>query len=482
MNVFKTIVQWTRHQSWGTGFVVALWVSGPVLAADTPTPEGDSFWNTAVPVAKPTPEKKSAPPVEKTKSPEPPKEINPRVSTETQDRLDALEKRVTELSQMAETAIKTSSSSGWTTGVKEGAGFFWASPDKAWIMKMMGFFQFDHRWTDAQGANQRAGSNKPVSNEFLIRRARLDFVATVNSKTELFMELETGVGTANAAASDFGLIIGQVTHTFATPFQVRLGKMLSPFSNENGLRSSRALDTAERYAAVNTLVGLPAIEAQTGAMVLGQWAKGRYGYYLGAYNGNGTAVANYKENNSQKNIVSRLNWKPWAAGTGAMAATAFGVAADWDRELTQTLTLKTLGGTSLSSLTENGDRLGFSADLVVPITKWVEIRGEGLHVRFGDNRSKLYGGFGQVMVNAWKTSRGAGFSPLIRAESAVISDPQTESISRVNILTIGWNATLNKNVTWQMNYLPTSFRHQGTGQIAPVGHYDELINRIQVKF
>ncbi len=459
--------------------------------AETPAPTSEaSFWGTAAPADKPAPAKA---PAATPKPPEPAKEAKPNISAATMERLDALEKEVAELSAMQEAEPKTAAPASWTTGYKDGgSGFFWASPDQAFVYKMMGYAQFNHQWTDARGAALRAGSAKPVSNDFYLRRARLDFSGTVYKNTELFVEIEGAVGTtpgatsttASAKQSDFALVEAKITHKVVDPFQLRFGKFLTPFSNENTFRGSRALDTVERYAALNTMILLPALDTQNGVMTFGQWAKGRYAYYAGVFNGNGRQGDNYRDNNSQKNLQGRFAWKPLAAHTGPMSNMSFGLGVDWDRELGQTLTLATLGGTTLNTLNVTGDRLGFSPDVFVPVGKWLEIRGEALFERFNDSRTDMYGGFGQVMWNIFKTEKGFGLSPLVRAESAVMSESVDQTISRLNILTVGWNFYFNKNVRWQCNYIPSHFRYTGSdaATILKEGHYDEVLNQFQVKF
>jgi hypothetical protein len=443
----------------------------------------DTFWNTATtdkPAAKP------APPAPKPAEPPAGRESKPSVSAELLERLNSLEKKVAELSAPKEAAPATAS---WTTGYKDGGGgFFVASPDQAFVFKLLGYVQANHMWMDTADARLRANGGRPVSNDFFIRRARIDFAATVHKNTEVFVEFEGGVPTnapqASSVQSDFALIEAKITHRVVDPFQLRFGKFLVPFSNENALRSSRALDTAERYAAVNTLVTSPAIECQQGVMVMGHWAKKRYDYALGVFNGNNRTVDNYRDDNSQKNVAGHFTWKPLAAKSGSMSGLAFGLGWDWDRSLAQTLTLRTLSGSPLSTLDVKGDRLGFSPDLYVPVGKWVEIRGEALMERFNDSRANLYGGYGQVLWNVFKTDKGMSFQPLVRAESAVTSESVNDTISRLNILTVGWNFHLNKNVVWRMNYLPTHFRYTGSdaATTAKEGHYDEVINQIQVKF
>lgn len=492
----------------GTLVLLISSASGVALAETPAATSESSFWGTAVPADKPAPAKT---PAAAPKQAEPPREVKPSLSAETLERLDTLEKKIAELNAMNDAAAKATAEaratagtnvpanvpSGtnvpWTTGYKDGGnGFFWASPDQAFVYKMMGYVQFNHQWTDARGAAIRAGSAKPVSNDFYLRRARLDFSGTVFKKTELFVEIEGAVGTtpgatsttASAKQSDFALVEAKITHKFGDPFQLRFGKFLTPFSNENTFRGSRALDTVERYAALNTMILLPSLDTQNGVMTFGQWAKGRYAYYAGVFNGNGRQGDNYRDNNSQKNLQGRFAWKPLAAKTGPMSAMSFGLGVDWDRELGQTLTLATLGGTTMNTMSVEGDRLGFSPDVFVPVGKWLEIRGEALFERFNDSRANMYGGFGQVMWNIFKTEKGFGLSPLVRAESAVMSESVGQTISRLNILTVGWNFYFNKNVRWQCNYIPSHFRYTGTdaATISKEGHYDEVLNQIQVKF
>lgn len=449
--------------------------------AQTPPPTTEaSFWGTAATTDKPTPAK---PPVAAPKPAEPARDVKPNPNAATLERLDALEKKIAELSAAKESESK--SPAQWTTGYKDGGGgFFWASPDQAFLFKMLGYVQANHMWMDNKDAVIRASGGKPVSNDFYIRRARLDFSATVYKNTELFVEFEGGVPTNAANQSDFAMIEAKINHRIVDPFQLRFGKFVVPFSNENAYRSSRALDTAERYAAVNTLIGSPALESQIGAMAYGNWAKKRYDYALGVFNGNNSTTQNYRDDNSQKNIVGHFTWKPRAAKSGPMSGLSFGLGWDWDRSLAQTLTLRTLAGTSMSTLNVKGDRLGFSPDMYIPVGKWLEIRGEALMERFNDSRANLYGGFGQVVWNIFKTDKGMGLSPLVRAESAVVSESVNDSISRLNILTVGWNFYVNNNVLWRCNYLPTHFRTLGTdtATLAKAGHYDELINQLLVKF
>lgn len=456
---------------------------GLTAFAETPAPTSEaSFWNNTVPAEKPSPPKS---PAAAPKPTEPARAVKPSLPAETLERLEALEKRVAELSAVKETEVKSPPPAQWTTGYKDGGGgFFWASPDQSFLFKMLGYVQVNHMWMDNQDARIRANGGKPISNDFYIRRARLDFSATVYKNTELFVEFEGGVPTSGSSQSDFAMIEAKINHRIVDPFQLRFGKFVAPFSNENAYRSSRALDTAERYAAVNTLIGSPALESQIGAMAYGNWAKKRYDYALGVFNGNNSTVQNYRDDNSQKNVVGHFTWKPRAAKAGPMSGLSFGLGWDWDRSLTQTLTLRTLAGTSMSSLSVKGDRLGFSPDMYIPVGKWLEIRGEGLFERFNDSRANLYGGFGQVLWNVFKTEKGMGFSPLVRAESAVVSESVNDSISRLNILTVGWNFYINKNLLWRCNYLPTYFRSVGTSNatLANAGHYDEVLNQIMMKF
>lgn len=408
------------------------------------------------------------------------------------DELSDLRSRVEALeSKLAAQPAAPSAGSGWQSGYNAGGGgFFLQSPDKAFALKILGYVQSTFTYWDDNAAAARAGAGRRVSNDFAIRRARMDWLATLNRNTEFFVEFDGGPGTAAPSAtanhSDFALVEARLTQRFSNAFSLRLGKYTTPFSSEN-FRSSRAIDTAERYVALNSLFGLPATDVQFGAMALGNLAKNRLTYYAGVFNGNGRANDNFRDNNSSKEVQGKLVLRPWEGTSNVLAKASFGVGVDWDREPPgQTLALTTLGGARVASLGASaihGTRLGYSFDFFLPIRR-LELRGEGLHFTF-DNGSNvdanLYGGFAQASFNVWSNGAGASFAPIVRAETAVISSDITGSQARLNTLTVGWNAWLNPNVRWQLNYIPSSFSSTGGAGVVANQHFDEVISQIQFK-
>lgn len=360
---------------------------------------------------------------------------------------------------------------GWKTGYQEGGGgFFMEDPAGDFKLRVLGYVQFLFNYFDDQEQEARFPSGEPVSNDFSIRRARMDFLATLYGNTEFFIEYDGQGGS-------FSLIEARMTQRFHEAFQVRLGKFTTQFSNENRT-SSRAIDTIERYAALNSLFLLPALDVQMGAMVFGNVCDRRYTYYAGVYNGNGRASTNLRDDNSEKEVQLRLDVRPWVNAGSTLKDAQFGVAFDWDREAIQSLRLTTLHFTTLSSVAlSSSSRVGYEADAYLPVGR-LKLRGEGIWYEFDDADTALYGGFVQAAYDVWSGRNGALVQPLVRAQAAVISDDRSDILSRVNILTIGWNAWLNKNLRWQLNYNIHDFTHSGPG--AAVG--DRSLDGVQMEF
>src|SRR5262245_43074342 len=105
--------------------------------------------------------------------------------------------------------------------------------------------------------------------DFSIRRARIDFAADFYDDYSIFVEFDGGPTNAQTGQSDFGLVEARINWKIVEDdVQLRAGKFISPFSQEN-FRSSRDIDTVERYMALNSIFALPALDAQFGAMLYG---------------------------------------------------------------------------------------------------------------------------------------------------------------------------------------------------------------------
>jgi len=401
--------------------------------------------------------------------------------SDLREKVNRLELKVNQM----EVAPAPTPSGFWKTGVKEGGGgFFLESPEKDFSISFLGYVQSQWNYWGDNSSRVRAGTGRPVSNDFSIRRARLDWIATLYKNTEFFVEIDGAPATSSTATSDFALVQARLTQEFCDAFSLQLGKFTTPFSTENA-RSSRAIDTVDRYVALNSFFGLPATDVQFGAMAMGNVFYNRVSYNTAVVNGNGRANDNFRDNNSSKEVQVKLTVRPWEGGQSALSKASAGVGFSWNRELTgQTLALNTLGGARVAAVgLSTHTRVGYSFDFVLPVNK-VELRGEGLAATFRKGAAvdaTLYGGFLQASYALWKGNGGASFAPLVRAESAVISNDLTGGSGRLNSLTIGWNAWLNPNVRWQLNYVPSSASSTGGVSGQPNQHYDEVFSQVQFK-
>ena len=229
-----------------------------------------------------------------------------------------------------------------------GGGVFVKSPDGQALFRLYGYAQPTFTYTDED--NGLAFEQT----DFRVRRARLDFAADYQERYKLFVELD------GAPADGTALVEAYVQAAYVKDrHYLRFGKFITPFSTEN-LRSSRALDTVERYLALNAAFSLPALDVQFGPMLWGYLDRGKkVSYYLGVWNGNSSAGAavvsgqrgNARDNNGDKEVQGRLNVK-WSD------ALTTGAAFDSDREEEQTLTLASYSGGRFIGLTVRGQRRG----------------------------------------------------------------------------------------------------------------------------
>lgn len=404
-------------------------------------------------------------------------------------KIESLEQRIDKMATATPAA-----GGGWTGGYKEGGGgFFLASPDQAFMLRILGYVQANWAYLDSNAARIRAGAGRAISNDFFIRRTRMDWLATLYQNTEMFVEFDGGPGTnptlsapsgggaVSGSQSDFALVEARLTQRICDALYLRFGKFTTPFSSEN-FRSSRAIDTAERYAALNSAFGLPALDVQMGVMAFGNVLNNRLAWYAGTFNGNGRANDNFRDNNSAKEVQLKVVGKPFG---GRLSKASVGLGFDRNREAaTQTLALATLGGARVASIAGiTGDRTGYSADAHIPLGRF-DFRTEALTFEFDDPTvdASLFGGFVQASYDVWRGARGASFAPIVRAETAVIDNERTGGQARLNTLTVGWTAWFNSNVRWQVNYLPSTFSSRGGLSTTSANqHFDEVISQIQFK-
>jgi hypothetical protein len=287
--------------------------------------------------------------------------------------------------------------------------------------------------------------------DFAIRRSRLDFIAELEDTYQLFIEFEGGISTSPASPSDFGLIEARLNWKLkGDALQLRMGKIATPFSNES-FRSSRDLDTIERFIALNSILGLPGVDAQFGAMLHGEiGADRRIGYYLGAFNGNGRLNDNLSDDNGAKEIVAKLTY--------AEGGFSGGLGLDYSREEAQELALSSLAFDPFVSVPVEGRRLGVSGDALWEAGRW-SLRSEALFLRFAapdHERVSLVGGFLQPAVFL-RGDKSSGIQALLRAEIARLDADTGNDGDTLLACTLGANWFVNPHVRVQLNAILQHF-------------------------
>ena len=355
-----------------------------------------------------------------------------------------------------------------------GGGLQFASPDEYFKFRLLGYVQAQATLTD--GANDNSFEN----GDFRIRRARIDFLADIADDYQFLVELD-GAGASGAALVEARLNARLLDDTL----QLRLGKFTTPFSSEN-FRTSRSIDTVERYIALNAAFSLPALDVQNGAMLWGNLPLGpereegftpSLTYYAGVFNGNSSAGSNgnARDSNGDKEFQAKLAYQPtphWTLGVGY----------DHNDAEDQVLNLASLSGTSFIRVPVEGVRNGVSADFLYQKDQF-SLRGEGLYINFHDADVSLFGGFLQAayFVNG---DEGGGFQPLVRLETAQLDGDALLGIdgSSISAVTVGFNWFLNGNVRWQLNYVGEYFDGAGNASVGSDGFRSSVLSQFQIKF
>jgi phosphate-selective porin len=367
----------------------------------------------------------------------------------------------------------------WTAGLNpQGGGLFVKSPDGKTLFRLYGYAQPTVTYTD------RDNGTSFEEADFRVRRARIDFTVDYDDRYKLFLEYD------GASADGTALVEAWAQAAYIRGrHYLRFGKFITPFSTEN-LRSSRAMDTVERYLALNAMFGLPALDVQFGPMLWGHLgAEKRVTYYVGAWNGNAAANAavvsgqrgNARDNNGDKEVQGRLNvqWTP---------ELTTGVAVDLSREEAQTLTLPSYSGGRFLAVPVQGDRRGVNLD-----AHWKRGRlsfdSEWLGFEFEDSDTELRGGYVQAAWWARGSEAEGGFQPLIRAEIAELSHTGREDAvqaldgSRIEAVTLGVNIWPEGRVRWQVNLIGEHFDGRGNGSfLADSGWRPTALAQLQIKF
>jgi hypothetical protein len=374
-----------------------------------------------------------------------------------------------------ERQLKEREAHRWTAGINpQGGGVYVKSPDGQALFRLYGYAQPQFTYTDKD--NGLAFEQT----DFRVRRARIDFAADYQERYKLFVEVDAAPTDGTALVEAYV----QAAYVKDRHF-LRFGKFITPFSTEN-LRSSRALDTVERYLALNAAFSLPALDVQFGPMLWGYLDSGKkVSYYVGVFNGNSSAGAavvsgqrgNARDNNGDKEIQGRLNVK-W---TDALTT---GAALDSDREEDQTLTLASYSGGRFIALPVRGQRRGYDLD-----AHWksgrLSLDSEWLGFDFRDSATRLDGGYAQVAYWARGSEADGGIQPLVRAELAQLSGDALRPVDgrKITAVTAGANVWLNGWTRWQINLIGEHFDGRGNGSFkAGSGWRPTVLSQLQIKF
>ena len=357
-----------------------------------------------------------------------------------------------------------------SVGLKPGGGGYFIQGDD-YSFRLLGYAQ-------AVGSLYDSRLDREDGNgDFSIRRARIDFLADFLEDYQLFIEFDGGVASGTPGSSDFGLVEARLNwKVMGDALQLRLGKFTTPFSQEN-YRSSRDIDTVERFLALNSLFLLPAFDPQFGAMVHGQiGADQTLGYFLGVFNGNGRANDNFSDSDDHKEMIAKLTYSE----TGFSAGLAF----DYTNEGAQTLSLADLAFDRYVSVPVEDRRVGVDADLYWERDRW-SVRAEGVAFRFDspdDDHADLIGGFVQPAYFL-SGNRSKGLQLLLRAEMARLSADTGEDGDTLYSATLGANWFVNPNVRVQFNGILQYF--DGSSELLGLDERELvplLLTEVQFKF
>lgn len=385
-----------------------------------------------------------------------------------------------EVSALKSETRPADSLSSVAAGFHPGGGGFYIQGEQA-KLRLLGYAQAVGSFSDGS-----LGRNE----DFSVRRARINFLADFFEDYQLFIELD-GAPSARTA-----LVEARLNWRIRDDaLQLRAGKFTSQFSRENA-RSSRSIDTIERFMALNSMFLLPGLDSQFGLMAHGRVLEERsLGWSLGVYNGNGSANANVRDDNSSKEVQAKVDYD-FTPNLNA------GLAFDYSREEEQTLSLADLAFNRFVSVPVTGDRYGVGGDVF-----WengpLSLRSEWLYFQFDsdiESDVSLWGGFVQP---AWFLTghRSGGLQLLVRGEVAVLDASQqrrdTSSVDgappfevvqftggdTLYAVTLGANWFVNPNVELKINGIFSYFDGASEERGFAGSRWNQmLLTQLQFKF
>lgn len=381
-----------------------------------------------------------------------------------------------------------SAESSWSTGLREGGGgFYVVSPDQSFQFSLMGYGQILGAYYSRDYFAQGAAPDKvnyPTS--FSIRRARLDTMATLYRDFEVLLEYGTPtLPLSSATHADFGLLEARLTARLYRDFlQIRVGKMVGPFSTENS-KSSRGLDAVERYSLLNSLIGISALDTQTGVMLFGRLWEGRLNYYLAIFNGNGNSFGNPADNNGDKEFQAKVVVQPHSDLT-------IGLGYDTNYENARTLSLLDHAFVGFISREVSGRRHGYETDFEWSYRAF-SLKAEAMVFKFKNNEPSsgvspgwtgILGGYAQAAYFV-DGNQSKGLQPLLRWEAARFENNPDGTASDLQSVVMGLNWYINANVRNQVNYIleiPNGASSSGGNAYTSSEIKHIVLNELQVKF
>lgn len=348
----------------------------------------------------------------------------------------------------------------------------------------------------------------PNRDQFLVRRARLDFRGSLENifGFRVMGEFEGDNGT-NAA----NLKEGWLEYNQFPAFRIKVGQFKEPFSLEN-LYGDLWLDFLERPMGTNFIRP----EQDLGLMFFGKLFTQHLEYGVGIFNGSGTNVA---ENNDDKDVAARLAITPFATSTSRWAnhLTLAGSVTYGKQSSTLDGTGPTTPGgtrfftfdnsTAGNDVTVAATRLRYGADLewiVGPFSLKGEFSRSRLpNVTFGGvarvwNLTGLHGQMTYVLTCEEKSTQKSvsprhPFNPkeghwgavelaargeLVRADQGIIDAGFAAGTDDLWSVSGGVNWYLNRHVRWVTNYVYTRFNDAVAGAGAKNTEH-ALLTRIQ---
>lgn len=375
-------------------------------------------------------------------------------------------------------AAATAPDADWEVSYREGGGgFVLRSPDGDFQFRQLGYVQFvaslfndDFERADSPG-------------DFSIRRARVDWLADFYDRYQIFVELDGGPG-STPGTSDFALVEAKLTADLNAEGTLQFigGKFVSPLSTED-LLSSRSQDTIERYIALNSLLLLPATDVQFGAMLRGYALDRRLEVMAGVFNGNGRANDNLSDDNGDKELQLKFNYR-LADEPGALK---LGLGFDHTHENAQSLQLRGLTFTPWVAVPVSGTRRGVTADFAIERGP-LSFRGEGIYFDFTDADAELAGGFVQGARFLWGDKMD-GLQALLRVETASLdSTLLTGDLGdRLDAVTLGFNWFWGGSFRVQTHAIAEHYNGfstlaSGSSRVEGDGWKPYLLSQLQVKF